>query len=169
MELLEAIRTRRSIRRYQNAPVPEELVEKILAAAMSAPSACNQQPWQFVVVTDRNTLDAVPKINPYAAMAQQAPLGIMVCGDLSLEKPGGYWVVDCAAAVQNLLLAAHALGLGAVWTGVYPQQDRMQGFGRLLNLPEHVKPHSLILLGYPAEQPLHEDRFRADRIHRERW
>ncbi len=169
MEALEAIRTRRSVRRYQDKPVPEELVNQILAAAMSAPSACNAQPWHFVVITDRKTLEAVPQINPYAAMAAGAPLAILVCGDVDLELSAGYWVVDCAAAVENFLLAAHVLGLGAVWTGVYPRQQRLDGFRRLLNLPEHVVPHSLIVLGYPAEQPASEDRFRPDRIHHDGW
>ena len=169
MEALEAIHTRRSIRKYGDQPVPDELVQKILAAAMSAPSACNQQPWQFVVITDRATLEQVPKVNPHAAMAKDAPLAILVCGDTSLEQVPGYWVVDCAAAVQNLLLAAHALGLGAVWTGVYPRRDRMDGFRRLLNLPDGVIPHTLIPLGYPAETHPREDRYRPERVHRDGW
>jgi nitroreductase len=169
MDALEAIRTRRSIREYQDKPVPQDLVQRVLAAAMSAPSACNAQPWQFVVIRDRKILKEVPRLNPYAAMAEHAPLAILVCGDLSLEKSAGYWVVDCAAAVQNLLLAAHALGLGAVWTGIYPQQDRVEGFRGLLNLPQQVIPHSLIPMGYPAEQPAHEDRYRPDRVHLDGW
>jgi len=169
MDALEAIRTRRSIRQYQDKPVPQDLVQQVLAAAMSAPSACNAQPWQFVVIRDRTILKEIPRINSHAAMAEQAPLAILVCGDLSLEISPGFWVIDCAAAVQNLLLAAHALGLGAVWTGVYPCQDRIEGFRRLLNLPQQVVPHSLIPLGYPAEEPAHEDRFRADHVHHDGW
>jgi len=169
MDPLDAIRTRRSIRKYQDKPVPEELIEKLLAAAMYAPSACNAQPWQFVLLQDRKLLREVPKIHPYAAMAAQAPLAILVCGDTSLEISPGYWAIDCSAAVENLLLAAHALGLGAVWTGVYPQQDRVEGFRRLLGLPKNVIPHSLIPLGYPAEQPPQEERYRPERIHRNGW
>ncbi len=169
MDTLEAIFTRRSIRRYQAKPVPEEFVQKLLAAAMAAPSARNEQPWQFVVLTERSLLDEVPKITPNAPMAAQAPLGILICGDLRLEKSPGYWVVDCSAAAQNMLLAAHALGLGAVWCGVYPRSERMEGFSRLLALPEEVKPHSLILVGYPAEHPGPENRFRPDRVHYQRW
>ncbi len=169
MDALEAIRTRRSIRKYQDKPVPQDLIQKVLTAAMSAPSACNAQPWQYVVFTDEKLLREIPRINPYAAMAEHAPLAILVCGDLSLEISKGYWVVDCAAAVQNLLLAAHAVGLGAVWTGVYPQQERIEAFRRLLNLPQPVVPHSLIAVGYPAEQPSHEDRYRPDRVHRNGW
>jgi nitroreductase len=169
MDALEAIHTRRSIRQFQNKPVPDELVTKVLDAAMYAPSACNAQPWQFVLLTDRQILKQVPAINSHAAMAEHSPLSILVCGDTSLEISPGFWVVDCAAAVQNLLLAAHAVGLGAVWTGVWPRQQRIDDLQRLLGLPSHVVPHSLIVLGYPAEQPKHEDRFRQDRVHRERW
>jgi nitroreductase len=169
MDALEAIHTRRSIRKYQDRPVPEELLGRLLAAAMQAPSARNAQPWQFVIIDDRQLLVEISRINPNAGMAGRAPVAILVCGDLSLEKSAGYWVVDCAAAAQNLLLAAHALGLGAVWTGVYPREQRIEGLRRLLNLPEHVVPHSLIVLGYPAEQPGRQERFRPDRVHHNRW
>jgi len=169
MDTLEAIHTRRSVRAYQAKPVPEELIEKLLAAAMSAPSARNAQPWQFVVIDDRRLLAEIPRFHPNAPMTPQAAVGILVCGDLTLELSPGYWMVDCAAAVENLLLAAHALGLGAVWTGVYPRQERMDGFRRLLGLPEHVMAHSFIPLGYPAEQPPQENRFHRDRIRRNRW
>ena len=169
MDALEAIHTRRSIRKYQDKPVPEELLRQILAAAMHAPSARNAQPWQFVVIDDRQLLAQIPRINPNARMAARAPLAILICGDLTLEKSAGYWVVDCAAAAQNIVMAAHALGLGAVWTGVYPRQQRIDGLRRQLDLPENVVPHSLIVLGYPAEQPRTEDRYRADRVHHNRW
>jgi len=166
MDALEAIHTRRSIRRYEDRAVPEELVEDVLRAAMMAPSAVNKQPWHFVVIDDRKLLSEIPKINPNAAMAAGAPLAILVCGDLKLEHPSGYWVVDCAAAVENLLLAAHAVGLGAVWTGVYPLQQRIDGLKKLFGLPEHVMPHTLVVLGYPAEQPPSQDRYRPERVHR---
>ena len=168
MDALEAIHTRRSIRQYQDKAVPEELVEKLLAAAMSA-RARNAQPWQFVVITDRKILREIPKIQPNAPMAGHAPLGILICGDLRLELSPGYWVVDCAAAAQNMLLAAHALGLGAVWTGVYPREDRMAGLKQLVGLPEQVLAHSLIILGYPAEQPPPQDRYRPQRVHHNGW
>ena len=169
MEALEALHTRRSIRKYGDEPVAEELVERLLRAAMAAPSAQNCQPWHFVVIDDRELLAKIPPINPNAAMADQAPLAILICGDRDLELFDGYWVVDCAAAVQNLLLAAHALGLGAVWTGVYPRKQRMDGFARLVGLPKNVLPHTLVVLGHPAEQPAGEDRYRADRVRRNRW
>ena len=169
MDALQALCTRRSIRKYLDKPVPQEVLQQILQAAMYAPSACNQQPWQFVVIDDRKLLREVPTVHPYARMAAEAPLAILVCSDTTLEQVPGYWVIDCSAAVQNLLLAAHALGLGAVWCGVYPQQERVEGFRRLLGLPKHVIPHSLVPLGYPAEQPPQEERYRADRVHHNGW
>lgn len=169
MEVMEAIHTRRSIRKFQSQPVPDELVKGLLAAAMSAPSAGNEQPWQFVVITEPQLLGQVPHINPYAAMAGRAPLGILVCGDLALEKYPGYWVQDCSAAVQNLLLAAHGQGLGAVWTGIYPLNDRVEKFKELCRLPEPVIPLALVVIGYPAQKFPAEDRFRPDRVHRNTW
>ena len=163
MDTLQAIRTRRSVRKYLDKPVPEELIQKLLAAAMQAPSARNQQPWQFVVIVDRKLLTKIPEFMPNAAMAAKSPLAILVCGDLSLEKSEGYWVVDCAAAVENMLLAAHALSLGAVWCGVYPRELRMAGLRQLLGLPQNVIAHSLVVLGYAAEQVQPQDRFRPRR------
>ena len=106
------------------------------------------------MIDDRRLLDRVPAVNPYAEMARQAPLAILICADPSLERSPGYWMLDCAAAAQNMLLAAHGLGLGAVWCGVYPRQPRIEGFRRLLGVPEEIVPHSLIVLGYPAESLL---------------
>jgi nitroreductase len=169
MDVLEAIRTRRSVRQFQDRPVPEDMIEDLLRAAMSAPSARNGQPWQFVVITDREILGQAPAINPNAAMAATAPLAILICADTRLEKSPGYWPLDCAAAAQNMLIAAHWLGLGAVWTGVWPRQERMDGFHGLLNLPEPVIAHSLIVVGYPTEQLPPEDRYQAERVHRNAW
>ena len=169
MDTLEAIRTRRSIRKYLDRRVPEELVQTLLAAAMQAPSARNQQPWQFVVIDDVAMLARIPEFMPNAAMAAEAPLAILVCGDISLEKSPGYWMVDCAAAVENMLLAAHALGLGAVWCGVYPREARMDGLRQLVGLPKNVIAHSLVVLGYAAEQVSAEDRYRPERVRRNRW
>jgi nitroreductase len=169
MDALEAIHTRRSIRKYLDQPVPEELIQKLLAAAMQAPSARNQQPWQFVVIDDRAILAKIPGFMPNAAMAGGAPLAILVCGDLSLETSEGYWVVDCSAAVENMLLAAHALGLGAVWCGVYPREPRMEGLRRLVGLPANVVAHSLVVLGYAAEQIPAADRYRPERVRHNRW
>jgi nitroreductase len=169
METLESIFTRRSIRKYTDRPVPEDLVTELLRAAMAAPSAGNEQAWQFIVIRDRALLDAIPKFHPYSAMLKHASVAILVCGDLTREKFKGYWVQDCSAATQNILLAATAKGLGAVWTAVYPLEDRVAGMRKLLNLPDHVIPLSLVPIGFPAEQPGRADRFDAERVHKDRW
>ncbi|WP_045215010.1 nitroreductase family protein [Desulfonatronovibrio magnus] len=169
MDVIQAIMTRRSIRKYQDKPVSDEKVKNVLEAAMMAPSAGNAQPWQFIIVRDKQALTAIKEINPYAGMAENAPLGILVCGDLSLEKFPGYWVQDCSAAVQNMLLASHGLGLGAVWTGIHPIKQREQGFSKLFDLPEHVVPLAYIVIGYPDQSPKSESRFKPERVHTEKW
>ncbi len=169
MDALEAIKTRRSVRVFQRRELPREMLLELVAAGMQAPSAGNQQPWQFVVVDDRGLLLRVPEFHPYAQMAETAPAAILVCGDLSLEQRKGYWVQDCSAATQNILLAAHAMGLGAVWTGVYPREDRVAGARKLFGLPESIIPLSLIFVGYPEEHPAPENRFKEERIHWNGW
>ena len=169
MDVLDAIRTRRSVRLYQDRPVPEELIRQVIEAAMCAPSARNAQPWHFVVLDERTILDRIPAFAPNAEMTRRATAAILVCADPRLELSPGYYPLDCAAATENLLLAAHGLGLGAVWCGVYPVQPRIDGFRRLLKLPEEVVPHSLIVLGFPAELPPDQDRSRPNRIHRNGW
>lgn len=169
MNTLQAILSRRSVRSYTGQPVPEELVETVLRAAMAAPSAGNQQPWQFVVITDRKLLDAIPAFHPYARMVLQAPVAVLLCGDLSLEKHKDYWVQDCSAAMQNMLLAIHASGLGGVWLGVHPNAERVAGFRKLLNLPEAIVPLGLLPFGYPSEQPPSVDRYNPSRIHTNHW
>lgn len=169
MNTLEAISTRRSIRKFKDGPIPPEDVKEILAAAMMAPSAGNAQPWQFVVVTDKNKLTRLKDINPHAAMAAQAPMGILVCGDLSLEKFPGYWVQDCSAAIQNMLLAAHAKGLGAVWAGIHPIAERVLGFKKMFGLPEPVIPLGFIVMGYPDQEMESKPRYKKERVHHETW
>ncbi len=169
MDALEAIHTRRSIRKYEDRPVPDEAVEQLLAAAMTAPSARNGQPWQFIVIDDRALLDACADICPNAAMIRGAPMAILVCGDLDLEGSPGYWPIDCSAAVENTLLAARAIGLGACWCGVYPRPHRVDGLRKLFSLPERVTAHSLVVIGYPAEDSVRRDRYRSDRVRRNRW
>jgi nitroreductase len=169
MDTLEAISTRRSIRLYTGQPIASEIIEKLLRAAMQAPSAGNQQPWQFVVVAERARLNALAEALPYGKMLQQAAAGVVVCGDLGREKSAGYWVQDCSAATQNLLLAAHALGLGAVWIGVYPRDDRVRAVQARLGLPEGVIPLCVVALGYPAEQKGGVDRYDESRVHWNQW
>ncbi|OEU68926.1 MAG: NADH dehydrogenase [Desulfovibrio sp. S3730MH75] len=169
MEVLEAIHSRRSVRKYKDKPIPEELIKELLSAAMIAPSAGNAQPWQFIVVDDHEKLIRVKEYSQYAAMAEHAPVAIIVCGDLGLEKYPGYWVQDCSAATQNLLLAAHGKGLGAVWTGIYPMEDRIKGFSDHFNLPENVIPLSFIVIGWPVHEQKYKDRYKEDRVHKNGW
>jgi len=170
MNTLDAILSRRSIRQYSSKPVSRELVTEILRGAMSAPSAGNERPWHFIVLTDRALLDEIPKFHPYAAMLKQASVAILVCGDVNLEKHKGYWVLDCAAATENMLLAVHARGLGAVWCGVYPTEDRVVNLQKLLKLPDHIIPFSLIPVGFPAAEARPAgDRFDGSRVHDNTW
>jgi len=169
MDAMEAIISRRSIRRYTGQTISDEMIDQLLQAAMSAPSAGNMQPWQFVVIDDRGILDTIPKVHPYADMVREAPLAIVVCGDLQRDGFGGYWVQDCSAATENMLIAAHALGLGAVWLGVYPRDERVTALRELLDIPENVTPFAVIALGYPAEAISKEDRFDRSNVHRNRW
>lgn len=170
MEAMDALCSRRSVRKYSEKTVPEESLREILEAAMSAPSAGNQQPWHFIVINDRKLLDLIPEFHPHSLMCREAQLAVLVCGDPSLEKHVGYWVQDCSAATENLLLSIHALGLGGVWVGVYPREERVRGFRKLLNMPEHVVPFALIPIGHPAEQkPPRPDRYNQARIHTNTW
>lgn len=170
MEAMEAILSRRSIRHYTAEPVPEEMIQELLKAAMSAPSAHNRQPWHFVIITDRKILDEIRQVHPYASMLQEAQVVILVCGDLQLDQGSGFWVQDCAAATENILLAANAKGLGAVWVGIYPVEETSASLIRkLIGLPEHIVPLSLVPMGYPVEKKPPANRSNPDRIHRNRW
>ena len=169
METLNSIFTRRSIRKYTDRSVGEEQIETILRAAMAAPSAGNQQPWHFVVIDDRNTMIKITEFHPYSNMLNHAPVAIAICAELTLERFEGYWVQDCAAATQNILVAAHGLGLGAVWLGIHPQEERMDGLRKLLHLPDHVMPLAVVAIGYPAEKKEKADRYQANRIHMNKW
>jgi len=169
MDTLEAIFTRRSIRKFTDQPVAEDTVHTLLRAAMVAPSAGDQRPWHFVVVRDRGRLREMGRRMEGCEMLDTATLGLLVCGDQSLEKIKGFWVQDCAACTMTVLLAAHALGLGAVWVAVYPLEDRLRVVREELNIPENVIPFALVALGHPDEHLPGEDRYDAARVHRERW
>ena len=166
---LDIIYKRRSIRRYDNRPVAPELVHELLRAAMSAPSAGNEQPWQFVVITRRDLLDLIPDLHPHAEMTKEAQVAILVCGDIDREKHQGFWVQDCSAATENLLIAAAGLGLGAVWCGVHPRKDREKGFRALLGIPQRVVPFALIPIGWPAEEKGSPDRYDSSLVHCNLW
>jgi nitroreductase len=163
------IRSRRSIRKYTGREVTGEQVTELLRAAMSAPSAGNQQPWRFVVVRSQEQREQIPLFHPHAAMTPSASVVIAVCGDMQELRIPERWVQDCSAATQNLLLAAHEMGLGAVWLGVYPTEERVEGVRKLLALPDYIMPLSLVAIGYPAEHPPVADRFDAGYVHYDRW
>ena len=167
--VIDAILKRRSIRRYRRGNVDKSVIKELLIAGMYAPSARNQQPWHFVVTGDRETLGRIMSVHPYASMLSGAALAILVCGDETLELSKGYWAVDCAAATQNILLAAHALGLGAVWLGVYPRRERQDAIREIFSLPGHIHPFALVSVGYPAEEKAVPDRIREDRVHWDQW
>jgi nitroreductase len=160
---------RRSIRKYTEKDISKETVEELLRAGMNAPSAGNEQAWAFVVVRDRSVLNRLMEAHPYSGMLKYAKAAIVVCGDLSREKHPGFWSQDCAAVTENILLAATSLGLGSVWLGVYPLEERTISFSDILSLPDHILPFSLLPLGYPAEKKSPRDNFDASRIHHDRW
>lgn len=167
---MKEILERRSVRRYADKKVSWELIEQLLRAGMAAPSAGNQQPWQFIVVTDKNVLLEIPKVHPYAEMLKDAGANaIVVCGDLTLERHKGYWIQDCSAATQNILITAQSLGLGAVWLGVYPVEERVGNLKRLLGIPGDVIPLCVISFGFPAEKKEPADRYDEARIHMNGW
>ncbi len=169
MDALENLLTRRTVRRFTTETVTEAEVETMLRAAMAAPSAGNQQPWHFVTITDRAVLGQFPDIQPHCRQMLLAPLAILVCADVTVEKHEGFWVQDCAVAAENILLAAHALGLGGSWCGLYPRSAWCEGVARLLSLPHHVQPLCLLAIGHPDEEKAPSERFRRERIHDERW
>ncbi len=169
METIKAILTRRSIRKYKNKKISKDKTDKILKAAMYAPSAFNNQPWQYLVIDKREILGEVLKIIPHAEMLQQSTLAILICGDKNLEQNIDLIVLNCAAATQNALLAAHDLGLGAVWISAYPVEENMKGLKNLFKLPENIIPISLLSIGYPDEKVITEKRFKQERIHYNNW
>ncbi|ADQ15152.1 nitroreductase family protein [Halanaerobium hydrogeniformans] len=166
---MEEIFKRRSIREYQAKNIEKEKIEKLIKAGVAAPSAGNQQPWHFIVVQNRESLNKIAEIHPHAKMLKEAPLAIAVCADLSNLKYEDYWVQDCAAATQNILLEAEALDLGGVWLGVYPDQEKENPLRELFELPENIKLLSIVSLGYPAEEKSPSDRYSKNIVHSKSW
>ena len=169
MDLLEGIFSRRSIRRYRNREIDEADLRKILKAGMQAPSAVNKHPWHFLVVRDHQILHRITHVHPHARMLDEAACGIVVLGDTHLEHGPGYWAVDCGAATQNILLAAHGLGYGAVWLGIHPREERRNAFREMFDLPEHIQPFAMVSIGPPGESKPVEDRYKAERVHYDGW
>lgn len=170
-ERLRWIFARRSIRVYEDRPVPDDLVRDLLEAAMAAPSAVAKDPWRFVVVRTRETLRAIAAGLPNGKMLAHAAVGIAVCGDLTAahDRQLSYLLQDSSAAIENLLLAASALGLGACWLGVHPREDRMALVRKALGLPADVVPVSVVAVGWPAEEKEPRTRYDESKVHRERW
>ena len=169
METMEAILTRRSVRKYIKSKISDETIQELLEAGMNAPSAGNEQPWHFIIINDPSILQKVPTFHNHAQMLKDASIAILICGDLNLEKHEGMWVQDCAAATENILLAIRAKNLGAVWLGIYPREKRINGMRELLKIPDNVMPFSLISIGRPAVEQKKVNRYDLSRIHYNRW
>lgn len=167
--IMLSILKRRSIRKYTDQRVSDDKVEQLLRAGMSAPSAGNGRPWHFIVIDDKEILSEIPKFHPYSNMLKEASHAIVVCGNKGEEKFEGYWVQDCSAATENILLMAEELGLGAVWLGVYPEKERVMQVQALLHMPNNVVPLSIVSIGYPAETKESINRFYPEKIHKNKW
>ncbi|MCD8072239.1 MAG: nitroreductase family protein [Alistipes sp.] len=169
---LDVIHEHSSIRSYTEELVSREELEMIVRAGMAAPSATNKQPWQFVVVDDRDILHALGADLPTSRMVQRAPAAIIVCGDLELAADGWlqqYWIQDCSAVSQNILLAITELGLGGVWTSVYPAEDRMEIVSTILGLPDHIIPLNIIPVGHPEGEARPMDKWMPEKVHWNNW
>lgn len=162
---MKAILERRSIRKYTEEKVPMENIKELLKAAMQAPSAGNSQPWEFIVVDDKEKLVEVTKVHKYSFMLPDASYGIVVCATPDKEIHKGYFPQDCAAAVENMLIKANDIGLGAVWLGVYPEEDRVEDIRKIFNIDENVIPFAVVSVGYPNEEKKFDDRYDENKVH----
>ena len=171
LKVIEAIMTRTSVRQYTDEAVTDQEIETLLKAGMAAPSACNLQPWRFVVVTNPVVKKAISEQIKPAGPASKAPVVIVVCGDMdhTFEAAPDYWAEDCSAATENIMLAAHAMGLGTIWMGIYPQKGRYELLKDFLELPDNIKAFGMIAVGHPAEHPATKDKWDADKVHYEKW
>jgi nitroreductase len=169
MEIQEGLLTRRSIRKYTDHKINKENIDKILKAAMYAPSAMNLQAWHFIVIEDRDVLIETIKSIPYAEMLRQSAAAILVCGDSLIEKNESWLLQNCSASIQNILLSAHGLGLGSCWIAIHGMEDVYKNIQAQFKLPEHIVPVSLISLGFPDENVKAEERYRQDKIHFNKW
>jgi len=171
-DALSVIAQRKSVRHFTNQPLSDEQFELLLRAAMAAPSAKNIQAWEFVVITDKAVLDVMGECLPYAKMLLQAPAAIVVCGNVSKFPPESElnWVVDCAAATENMLLAAEAIGLAAVWTAAFPYPERIDAVRKAVkNMPAEIVPLAVIPVGYAAREEKAKDKWRPEKIHYNQW
>lgn len=169
---IEDIMTRTSVRAYTDLEVDSDRIDTLLRAAMSAPTAGNKQPWRFVVLNDKALLTTIGDNFKTMTMAKNASVAIVMCGDTTATFKGeaqSYWIQDVSAASENLLLAAHAMGLGAVWCGIYPQNERVEQFSEMLNLPDNIIPMACICIGYPSGETTPKDKWKPEYIHYNRW
>ncbi len=169
MNVLEAINSRRSIRKFIGKTIDEQDLKTILGAGFQAPSAHGLEPREYVVVRDAETIGKIVQFHNHAKMLPQAGCGIVVCGDKTKQDVFGFLISDCSASVQNILLAAHGLGLGAVWCGIYPREHLIEGMADVLNLPEHIIPVGMVVVGIKDEEKSAIDRYNEDKIHYDRW
>ncbi len=171
VNIMNAIFNRRSIRKFENRFVEKEKIEKLLRAAMQAPSAGNQQPWEFIVIENKETLKKLADMSPYSKLVASAPLAIIALADETRMRIPSAWQQDMGASVENLLLEAVELELGAVWLGVSVVEENMKYISQLFNLPENIKPYALMAVGYPAESQKNSyvDRFDEKKVHYETW
>ena len=171
-QAIENIMTRVSVREFTGEKISDAQIDTLLRAAMAAPSAINKQPWAFIVVTDEAKIAELGEALPYSRCSNHPAVAIIPCGDLSKAIPGemgAFWVNDVSAATENLLLAAHAMGLGAVWTGLHPDMNRAKLVQDMLGLPEHIIPLCVVPVGVPAEQPEVKDKYKPENIHFNEW
>ncbi|MDE6793743.1 MAG: nitroreductase family protein [Muribaculaceae bacterium] len=169
--VLDNIMTRTSIRQFTSQPIAKDTLDMIVKAGMAAPTAMNKQPWAFVVVTEKEVLDSLNAVHPYSNL-KTATAAIIVCGDMekaATDFAREYWIQDCSAATENILLAAHALGLGAVWCGVYPNPKVMPEVKRVLSLPTWVIPLNIITMGYPEAASQPKDKWTPENVHYQKW
>ena len=165
--VLENIANRKSVRNYiEGKAIEADKIEKLLRAGMVAPTGKNIQPWEFIVVTQRSALDTLATKLPYAKMLNQATLAIIVCADITKSV---YWYIDCAAVTENILLAAEAMQLGAVWTATYPYEDRMNAVKEVVKHPDHIQSLCVIPIGYPSVETSPKDKWKPEKIHYEKW
>ena len=171
--VLQNIHARKSVRRFTSQPVSREQLDILVRAAMAAPSGRDMRPWKFIVLDDREAMNNLSEQLPYAKMLTQAQAAVVICGDMTVVdkkgNPSKNWTFDCSAATENLLLAAEAMGLGAVWTGVHPYEERLAAVAKAFNLPEHIIPLNVIPIGYPKGNPKPKDKFDAGNIHYNGW
>lgn len=168
---LQFIYQRRSVRKYRKGDVSDKIVKDLLDAGMAAPSAAAKDPWEFIVVRNRNMLAKICEELPNGLMLKDSALGIVVCGDISKahDRQESYMLQDCSAAIQNILLAVTKLGLGACWLGVHPRQTRMDHIRRVFDLPENIIPVAVLSIGWPDEEHKARTRYNPDLVHYEKW